>query len=176
MSRRVNFSVCLMYRKWRWHLMVDLITSWIIWELELVTVNSTQDQKRGFVPIVHQRLQNISQFSDMVLFCLYLQTSTAAFKSFLESRAKICSSSSGIISTAIIAWPILVQNFYSPWKKNNGLDYDLFSCIKDFRSRGRKSGLLTKHGIADKSLAWHLALRDADDIRSRLVISQNAEE
>ena len=61
-------------------------------------------------------------------------------------------------------------------EKNNGLDYDLFSCIKDFRSRGRKSGLLTKHGIADKSLAWRLALRDADDFRSRLVISQNAQE
>ena len=117
MSRRVNFSVCLMRRKWRLHLMVHLITSWIIWELELVTVKLTQDQKRGFVPIVHQRLQNISQFSDLVLFCLYLQTSTAAFKSFLESRAKICSSSSGIISTAIIAWPILIRSLYSPWKK-----------------------------------------------------------
>ena len=175
MSRRVIFSVCLLYRKdadiwwWIWS-PLGVFENWS-WSLS----SQPMTKREGSIQSCTNAWK-ISLDSQLWLFnCLYLQTSTAAFKSFLESRAKICSSSSGIISTAIIAWPILIRSLYSPWKKT--MDWStIFSCIKNFRFWGRKSGLLTKHGIADKSLAWRSGLRDADDIRSRLVISQNAQE
>ena len=94
---------------------------------------------------------------------------------FLRAEQRFVPAVLASLALPSLLGPSSFEVFIHP-EKNNGLDYDLFPCIEDFHSRGRKSGLLTKHGIADKSLAWRLALRDADDFRSRLVISQNDEE
>ena len=161
-----------MRRKWRLHLMVHLITSWIIWELELVTVKSTQDQNRGFVPIVHQRLQNVFFLLRFNFFIVFTCRPAPQLSNlFLRAEQRFVPAAPASLALPSLLGPSSFEDFCSLWKKQR-----FFPCIKYFRSQGRKSGLLRKHGIADKSLAWRLALRDADDIGSRLVIPQNAEE
>ena len=52
----------------------------------------------------------------------HLQTNTAVFMSFLLSRAKMRSNSSGMSRTAFIAWAILTSSYHSLWKYN-GIAY-----------------------------------------------------
>ena len=117
MSRRVIFSVCLLYRKdadiwwWIWS-PLGVFENWS-WSLS----SQPKTKREGLIQSCTNAWKISLDSQIWLLYCLYLQTSTTAFKSFLESRAKICSSSSGIISTTIIAWPIPVWSFYLPWKK-----------------------------------------------------------
>ena len=124
-----------MYRKWRWHLLVKWITSWIIWELELVTVKSTQDQKRGFDPIVHQRLKNISWFSALFFIVFTCRPAPQLSNLFLRAEQRFVPAAPASLALPSLLGPSSFEVFIHPEKKQWTT---IFSMHKKFPLSGKK--------------------------------------